>query len=130
MARYLCNQHNHDRTPTKGEAEITCEACRAEGFFSQSDLQGYYARFDTFGVWTRPLGYPETIKIKVPQAGVYDLARWAEDVGPKGSFKLQRFTVGDIRVEYSGNERIVILRKGEKADDKRKEWDSAPKNCY
>ena len=128
---YLCFHCNHDLRVPKGEQEITCQSCRASGFFSDEEIADYEARsYSNFAVYSRPLGYPEQIKVEIPGDTPEVRELEARRIAPKGKFKYEGMKFANIEVCSSNNE-ITVDHPGDKTlEDTRKSWDRAPSYCY
>ncbi len=132
MESYLCIYHNYDgpfKGPVNKNPEITCQACRAGGYFTHAQIEEYERKYYRLvAVFRRRLGYPEKVHVIMDDG---DSEEEARRIGPRGRFILDSLDRRDPYVAYDNN--TIVLKKPEgdqTLEDTRKDWDHAPPQCY
>ncbi len=128
MPSYLCQYHDLDVDEWGGvndDPKITCQACRADGYFTAEEVQDYISRtHKRVAVFWRPVGYPDRLHVIMnDQDSLFE----AERIAPKATFRFSGIRWANPYIVSDNNTRILSKPPGRKTlEDIRDEWDHAP----
>jgi hypothetical protein len=126
LPQSVCYFHDFDldeRGWRNTHPEISCRACRSDGYFSKEQINKYFAAHFRFtAIYTRRVGYPEQLNvIMLPNDRLYE----AERIAPRGGgFHLDEIVFTDPYV-HLGNNTITLIKppSGKTLQDIREKWD-------
>jgi hypothetical protein len=124
---YLCFHHNADgdeRGWINKEPEITCQACRAQGYFAEEEIEEYVrTSYKRVAIYRRRTGYPDTLHVILDDD---DSIFEAERIAPRGTFRFKEIRFHDPHLDGANTRVLDKPRDGKTLHDTRHDWDRAP----